>query len=226
MNKLAFLRQVPLLDNLTDRELRALSADLVSHCFQRNEIIVRQGDADHTLYLILSGRVRIYMLGEDGHEISFTIMGPGDVFGEMSLIDDLPRSAYAVALEETRVLILSQMACLKHLEQCPQLALNFMRALSDKLRRTSYQAGSLAFLDVYRRVARKLLELAEEHSRPDPEGIRIEAMLTQEELASMVGATRESTNKALGAFRRQGLIALRKGHIIVKNRRALREYLA
>jgi CRP/FNR family cyclic AMP-dependent transcriptional regulator len=129
-------------------------------------------------------------------------------------------------MEDTVVLTLPRSAYLDHLRRCPQLALNVMRTLSTRLRSTTDQAGSLAFLDVYRRVARKLLELAEGHGVTEAEGVRIAVPLTQQELATMVGATRESTNKALAAFRRQGLIRLRRGQIIVVNPQALREYVA
>lgn len=226
MKQLAFLRQVPVFANLTDGELRALAADFVPLTFRQHETILRQGDLGEMLYLIQSGRVRIYVLGEEGQEISVRLMGPGEVFGELALIDDLPRSASAVAMEDTVVLTLSRRAYLYHLRRCPQLALNFMRTLSTRLRYTTIQAGSLAFLDVYRRVARKLLELAESYGVTEAEGVRIAVPLTQQELATMVGASRESTNKALGAFRRQGLIRLRRGQIVVVKPQALQEYIA
>lgn len=226
MKQLAFLRQVPLLTDLTDSELQALAADLVPLTFRQHEPILYQGDSGEMLYLVQSGRVRIYVLREEGQEISVKLMGPGEVFGELALIDDLPRSANAVAMEDTVVLTLPRSAYLHHLRRCPQLALNFMRTLSRRLRYTTTQAGSLAFLDVYRRVARKLLELAEEHGVVEGEGVRIAVHLTQQELATMVGATRESTNKTLAAFRRQGFIRMRKGQIIIVNAEALREYAA
>lgn len=226
MKQLAFLHKVPLFANLTDSELQALAADFVPLTFRQHETILRQGDEGEMLYLIQSGRVRIYVLGEEGREISVRLLGPGEVFGELALIDDLPRSANVVAMEDTVVLTLPRSAYLDHLRRCPQLALNLMRTLSTRLRYTTIQAGSLAFLDVYRRVARKLLELAEGHGVAEAEGVRIAVPLTQQELATMVGATRESTNKALAAFRRQGLIRLQRGQIIVVNSQALREYVA
>lgn len=226
MKQLTFLHQVPLFAHLTDGELQALATDLVPLTFRQHETILRQGDRGEMLYLIQSGRVRIYALGEEGQEISLRLMGPGEVFGELALIDELPRSASAVAMEDTVVLTLPRDAYLNHLKRCPQLALNVMRTLSTRLRSTTDQAGSLAFLDVYRRVARKLLELAEGHGIAEAEGVRIAVQLTQQELATMVGATRESTNKALAAFRRQGLIRVHRGQIIVVNPQALREYLS
>jgi CRP-like cAMP-binding protein len=226
MKQLAFLRQVPLFANLTDSELQALATDFVPLTFHQHETILYQGDEGEMLYLIQSGRVRIYVLGEEGQEISVRLIGPGEVFGELAVIDDLPRSANAVAMEDTVVLTLPRSAYLDHLRRCPQLALNFMRTLSTRLRYTTVQAGSLAFLGVYRRVARELLELAEGYGVVEAEGVRITVPLTQQELATMVGATRESTNKALAAFRRQGLIRVRRGQIVVVNPQALREYVA
>jgi CRP/FNR family cyclic AMP-dependent transcriptional regulator len=223
MLQLSFLKQIPLFVNLTEDELQALVDDFVPRTLRQNEVIFHQGDPGQTLYLIGSGKIRIYVLQEDGQEMSVVLMGPGDIFGEFAIIDDLPRSASAVAVQDALLFTLSRERYREHLRRCPQLALNFLQALSIKLRYTNDQVGTLASLDISSRIARKLLELAQSYGVAEPEGVRIDAPLTQEELASLVGATRESTNKTLGAFRRQGLIKLRGGYISIVDPEGLRD---
>lgn len=223
---LSFLKQTPLFARLTEQELQALAEDFVTCTLRQGDIIFHQGEPGQMLYLIGAGRVRIYMLQEDGQEMSVVLMGPGNIFGEFALIDDLPRSASAVALQDTLLFALSRERYREHLRRCPQLALNFLAILSSKLRYTTDQAGILASLDVGSRVALKLLELAQSYGVAEPDGVRIDVPITQEELASMIGATRESTNKTLSTFRRQGLVKLQNGYIYVLDPGGLRDRLA
>ncbi len=223
MDRLDFLKQVPLLAGLTSAEAEALARDMVRRQFRQGQAIFQQGDAGQMLYLIQSGRVRIYVEGEEGQEVSVIVYGPNDIFGELAVIDGLPRSASAVAMEETVVHILSRDRFREHMRRSPQLALNFMKALSVRVRYSTRQVGSLTMLDVPGRLARKLLELAQDHGLVETGGVRINLALTQSDLASLIGATRESINKALGAFRRQGLILVEGSHIIIVDPDALRE---
>jgi CRP/FNR family cyclic AMP-dependent transcriptional regulator len=225
MLQLSFLRQIPLFANLAESELQALVDDFVPRTLRQGDIVFHQGDPGQTLYLIGAGKVRIYVLQEDGQEMSVVLLGPGDILGEFALIDDLPRSASAVAMQDTLLFALTRERYREHLRRCPQLALNFLKILSIKLRYTTDQAGILASLDIGSRIARKLLELAQGYGVAEPDGVRIDAPLTQEELASMVGATRESTNKTLGAFRRRGLIKLQGGYIYIVDPEGLRDRL-
>lgn len=207
MPKVAILRNVPLFAGLSDPDLEALAGSLGTRTFAKGMIIFHQGSLGHTLYIIESGKVRIFLLSESGQESTLNIYGPDDVFGEFSLLDGLPRSAGAVAMEKTVTYTLSRADFLRHLEACPQMAVSIMQVLTARLRFTTEQAKSLAFLDVYGRVAMRLLDLAGRYGM-EKEGIKLDLRLTQAELATWVAATRESVNKVLGAFRDQGLIAV------------------
>jgi CRP-like cAMP-binding protein len=218
-----FLKQVPLFAGLTDTEVEALATDFIPHRFRQAEAIFHQGDPGQMLYLIQSGQVRIYVLGEEGQETSVILHGPTDIFGELALIDGLPRSASAVAMEDTIMLTLSRDRFREHMRRTPQLALNFMKALSVRVRYSTQQVGSLTFLDVPGRLARKLLELAQVYGVAEPEGVRLNTTLTQSDLASLIGTTRESLNKALGALRRKGLVRTPHNSIIIVDPDALRE---
>lgn len=224
MARVEFLKQVPLFDGLKEAELESLAKDFVRLQFQPSEMVFQQGDMGQAMYLIESGQVRIYVADDEGQETSVNLFGPGDVFGELAVIDDLPRSANVVAMDATVVHRLSREAFREQMRRTPQLALNFMKALSVRLRYSTQQMGNLALLDVPSRLASKLLELAKQHGTPHPNGVRIGLTLTQSDLASLIGTTRESINKALGTFRRQGFIQVQPpGQIVITNPDALRE---
>ena len=219
--RVLFFKQVPLFADLTESELTMLVTDFVRRDFKQGETIFQQGDPGEVLYLIESGQVRIFVHGKDGQEWSVIVHGAGDIFGEMALIDNLPRSASAVAVEDTAVYFLSRTQFLDHMRRATQLSLNFMKALSVRLRYSTNQMGNLALLDIPSRLARKLLDLARTHGQPDSDGTRI--TFTQSELAAMIGATRESINKSLGTFKRQDLIRVEPGSITILNMEALQE---
>lgn len=218
-----FLKAVTLFAGLTDAEREALARDFVRRPYRQGELIFQQDDPGQVLYLVESGQVRIFVEGESGQETSVTFCGPDDVFGELAVIDEDPRSASAIAMKDTVLHILSRDRFREHLRRSPQLGLNFMRALSIRVRYNTQQMTSLTQLDVPARLARKLLELAKQYGVVEPDGVRLRLTLTQSDLASLTGATRESVNKALGNFRRQGLILMQQGHIIMLDPEALRD---
>jgi CRP-like cAMP-binding protein len=222
MARLDSFRHTPLFAGLAEAEMEAMAEDCLRRQFQPGEAIFQQGDPGQMLYLVESGQVRIYVQDEQGQETSVKLCGPGDIFGELAVIDGLPRSASAVAMGNTVVHILSRDRFREHMRRVPQLSLNFMKTLSERVRNSTLQMSSLTMLDTPGRLARKLLELAQEHGDVAPEGVRINLTLTQSDLASLIGTTRESANKALGAFRRQGLILMRQGRIIITDPDALR----
>jgi CRP/FNR family transcriptional regulator/CRP/FNR family cyclic AMP-dependent transcriptional regulator len=176
------------------------------------------------LFLVESGQVRIFVNGFDGHETSVVLYGrPGEIFGELAIIDGLPRSASAVAVMDTIVHTLSRERFREYMRLWPQLALNFMQTLTKKVRYSTHQVDSLASMGISQRLARKLLELGQNYGSAETKGVRLNTALTQSDLASMIGATRESTNKILRQFRDEGLIALDNGHtIFIRDVEALR----
>lgn len=221
MDRMEFLKRVPLFAGLSDAELRALAADLMARRFTAGETIFCEGDVGRVLYLVAEGQVRIFVHGDGGQEASVTWCRTGEFFGELALIDAGPRSASAVATQGTLVYVLSGDCFHEHMRCSSRLAWNFLEALSVRVRNSTRQLGSLSLLDIPGRLARKLLELAQAHGEPCGDGVRIGLALTQSELASLVGATRESINKVLGAFRRQGIVRVERGHIVVLDRAGL-----
>jgi CRP/FNR family transcriptional regulator/CRP/FNR family cyclic AMP-dependent transcriptional regulator len=222
MSEIAALRNVLFFAGLSDQELQTLANSLEKRAFSKGMIIFHKRSPGDTMYIIESGKVRIFILSASGQEISVNIYGPGNIFGELALLDGLPRSAGAIALEKTVTLTLHRDDFLRHLEAYPRMAQSIIEVLSARLRYTTAYVESLAFLKVHDRVAAKLLELAERYGT-EKEGIEIGLQLTQAELAAWVGATRESINKALGHFRDLGLIKLEGQKITILDRRGLED---
>jgi CRP-like cAMP-binding protein len=223
MNMIRFLQDIPLFQELSMQQLESISKDVQPRKFGQGEIIFREGDPGQVVYLVQSGQVRIYVNGLDGSETSVILFGrPGDMFGELAVIDGLPRSATAVALDETMLYTISRESFRQHMQRFPQLALNFMKELTHRVRYNTRQMDSLASLPVSQRLARKLLELAQDYGRIEADNVIIDMTLTQANLASLIGATRESTNKILRDFRERYLIWFEHGRITILDADALR----
>jgi len=216
-DKLAFLNRVPLFENLLPSEREALAASLRSRRYSRGTMIFHQDDPGHSLYIIASGQVRIFRISAEGYEMSVAIFGEGDVFGELAIIDGQPRSASAVAMTDVETLILHREDFVHHLHSSPRMAIGVLEVLSQRLRTTTDYAESLVALDVYGRVVRELVTLADQHGQVTKEGVLIDIPLTQTELASLVGTSRESVNKVLGRLRDAGLVRLQRNRILLLN---------
>ncbi len=227
MDTIAQLKQVVLFNGIEDARLKIIAQDIVKRPFQRNEFIFHEGDPGQELYLIQSGSIRVFVNGLDGSETSIILFGrPGDIFGELAVIDGLPRSATAVAMVDTVLLIMSRTQFRYHMRQCPQLGLNFMQELSRKVRYNTRQVDTLSSLPIPQRLARKIIELSQNYGRVQGEGVLIDMLLTQANLASLIGATRESTNRSLRKFQKNVWILYKKGYITVLDPDALREQIA
>lgn len=207
MSQVDLLRNAPIFESLSDLELEALAASLKERVFARGVVIFHKGSPGNSLYLVESGKVRIFVLSDSGQEITLNTHGPRECFGELALLDGLPRSASAVSLERTTCCVLERGDFLNILEAHPGMVRSILALLSGRVRHATTYAESLAFLDVQSRIASTLLALADRHGI-EKQGIEIDLRLTQGDLASYVAATRESVNKALGALRDQGLISI------------------
>lgn len=220
MSSIEPLRRWPLFAELADEELEDLAGHLGRRVFGRGVFIFHKDSPGHLLYFIESGRVRLFVISESGQEVSVDILGPGDLLGDLAVIDERPRATGAVALEQTTTLTLHREDLLRLWHAYPRLAQNQMESLARRLRYTLRFVEDLAFLDVNSRVAGRLLDLAG-RCGVQRGGIEIELNLTQGELATWVAASRESINKALATFRTKALIAMDGPKIIILDRRRL-----
>ena len=218
----SLLAQVPLFSGLAPGELDGLTALIRRHRYEEGEVIFHEGDAGTALYVIEKGEVKIVLGSSEGKDVVLSLLGPGDFFGELALLDGEPRSADAVAKETSHLLILQRDDFLRFMIEQPQVAVNLMAVLSRRLRRVDQLVHDAAFLDVRTRLIRALLELAQTRGRPGPQGVVIDSRLTQSDLANMVGATRESINKWLRYYTRKGLLHHYRGQITLMDLKRLR----
>jgi CRP/FNR family transcriptional regulator, cyclic AMP receptor protein len=219
------LAQVALFSDLTAAELVGLAAVMRPRAYAKEEVIFLKGDPGTAFYVIASGRVKITLTSSDGKELILRRLSAGESFGELALLADDPRSADAIATESSVLLVLQRDAFRHFLAEHPAVATNLLSTVSHWLRRNADQIQDATFLDVPARLARVLLELATEpgsNEEPRP-GAVIPDRMKQGELAALVGATRESINKWLGSFERQGLIGYDKGHITLLRPSALKQ---
>jgi CRP/FNR family cyclic AMP-dependent transcriptional regulator len=209
------LAQVGLFTDLSTAELQGLAALMRPRPYAKDEVIYLRGDPGTAFYVIASGKVKIALTSPDGKELILRRLAAGAFHGELALLDDEPRSADAVATENSVLLVLQRDAFRQFLTEHPAVATKLLSTVSQYLRRNAELIQDATFLDVPARLARILLELAGspgETALPAP-GTVLPDRMKQGELASLVGATRESVNKWLGAFEKQGLISYEKGQI-------------
>jgi CRP-like cAMP-binding protein len=209
------LSQVGLFADLTQPELESLAGLMRRRPYAKDEVIYLRGDPGTAFYVIASGKVKIALTSPEGKELILRRFGPGGFHGELALLDDEPRSADAVATEPTVQFVLQRDAFRQFLAEHPAVATKLLGTVSRYLRSNADLIQDATFLDVPARLARVLLELASKPGSSDlpPAGAVLPDKMKQGELASLVGATRESINKWLGSFERQGLIAYDKGQI-------------
>ncbi len=182
----------------------ALSSALQYADYSRGETVFTEGEQGDTLYIVLTGKVKVGRRAADGRENMLSVMGPSDMFGELSLFDPGPRTATATVLTDARLASLAHTSLRPWINDRPEIAEQLLRVLARRLRRTNDALADLIFTDVPGRVAKALLGLAERFGTQEADGVRVHHDLTQEELAQLVGASRETVNKALADFAARG----------------------
>ena len=212
-NETVYMKHVPLFAGLADEDIRELMSVARRRTFRSGEVIFHRDDPGQVLYIIKEGKVKVCLISPDGQEIVLSVLGKGECFGEFAILDRLPRSADAVALEKVECYTLQRSDFHQAILKSPKIAIQVLEVLTKRLRSIDQMVEDLIFLDVYGRVAKKLLELAETHGEKVEDGTRINVRLTQQELASMVGASRESVNKVMGYFTDKDFISTDKHRI-------------
>ncbi len=219
------LQSVPFFSNMDETEAENLAKRLVIRHFGPGQIIFHHGDPGGLLYIILSGKVKIAYSTPEGQEALLAILGEDDFFGELALLDDSPRSATAEAIQPTKTLTLHRDEFIRYLRNNPNFSQHVLQALARNIRRLNNQLSDVFFLDLPARLARTLLNLAEQHGRVTVDGIIIDISLTQTDLAEMTGATRVSINKALGRFRREQWVQAKGRKFTILNPEALQHLI-
>jgi CRP/FNR family transcriptional regulator, cyclic AMP receptor protein len=209
----AVLKAVPLFSSFPDDQLRMLAGVVTRKSATRSTTVMAGGDATDSLYIILSGRLKVMMSDSDGKEVILSILGPGEFFGEMGLIDDAPRSASVVAIESCELLSIAKRDFKKCLAENFEMTMAVMRGLVRRLREADRKIGSLALLDVYGRVARLLLDMSE-----TVEGEKIVTKrLPKQDIAKMIGASREMVSRVMKDLQMGGYIEVRGSNIVLRD---------
>ncbi len=209
------VRQAPLFAALDDEASTALRSTMTTVELGRGEILFHEGDPGDRLYVIVDGKVKLGRASGDGRENLLAVLGPGEMFGELSLFDPGPRNATATAVADTTLIGLGSDDLGSWFDGRPDVSRQLLRALARRLRRTNEALADLVFSDVPGRVAKALLDLSERFGRPTDDGLRVAHDLTQEELAQLVGASRETVNKALADFASRGWLRLEARAVVL-----------
>ena len=217
----ALLAQHFLLAQLDESSLDTLLAVASERRFDGGRVIFQKGDPGTSMMAVLSGRVRISAYSEDGREIILNMVDPGQLFGEIALLDGKERSADATAMGKTELLILDRRDFLPFLERNPKIAVRLIEVLCSRLRRTSEMVESIAFLDFGARLARLLIQMSDHYGKETESGLLIDLRISQADLGNLIASTRESVNRQLSTWAQEGVIAIDQGRITLLDREAL-----
>ena len=225
-DKRQLLSSVPIFSGLGDKELDLLLQATTTKRLAAKEVLFRKGDPGNQLYAVLKGRLKILAAGADGKEVVFGIDGPGQVIGEIALLDSNPRSATVVAMEECELLTLHRRDLIPFLEKHPKVTIELAGVLAARLRNLSEHTEDALFLTLASRLAKTLLQLSATYGRETSDGLLIDIRLPQQDLADLVGTTRESVNKQLRSWEEEGLVKLERTRITIIERGGLEESAA
>ena len=220
--KRAALLASPLFAAMQPEELDEILKFALDRRVRRGQTIFQRGDEGSSLMAVLRGRVRISSVSGDGKELTLNVINTGEIFGEIALLDGQPRSADAVAIEDSVLLVVDRRYFLPFLRHKEDLCLRLLAVLCSRLRRTSTALEEIALFDLPVRLARVLLKLAEDYGRPGSTGTRIDLKLSQRDLSNLVAASRESVNKLLRTWRENGTVELEDGFIVLRRPVGLR----
>jgi CRP/FNR family cyclic AMP-dependent transcriptional regulator len=216
MNTADFLATVPLFKSLDAGELAKFAELVREKSYPKGSVILFEDDPGDSLFVVRSGRVKVVLVAEDGREVILGILGVGAHFGELSLIDNQPRSAHVIAMEESSLLVLRRDDFRRRVEASPSVAWSLLTELSRRLRQADEKIGSLVLLDVPGRIARMLLNAADEGGSE-----KIEKALTHQTIAHVIGASRETVSRAMREFQDSGWISTERRRIRIADRAAL-----
>jgi CRP-like cAMP-binding protein len=211
------LAKAGLFQGVAPEAAEALATSLQYADYVRGDTVFNEGEQGDSLYIVLSGKIKVGRRAADGRQNLIAVMGPSDMVGELSLFDPGPRTATATAVIDTRLARLRKQALRPWLNNRPEIAEQLLRVLARRLRRTNDALADLIFTDVPGRVAKTLLQMAGRFGTRDGGVLRVNHDLTQEEMAQLVGASRETVNKALADFAHRGWIRLEGKSVLISD---------
>jgi len=216
-----FLSQVVIFTDLKREDLRQVARLFNQVCYPRQAVIFFQAEKGDHFYIVKSGSVKIYRLTEDGREIILDVFATGDFFGEMALLDKDIRSATVQTREPTTLLVMRRTDFQEMIQRQPEIALNIISILSQRLRRANTTIENFAFGDARLRVIHAITKLGQSYGKSTKKGLRLDLRVTHQELASLVGTSRETVTRTLLEMQNEGLVSLEQRHLVIHNLEAL-----
>jgi len=216
MNKINLLQSVPLFSDLSDSSLSMISQEMILRSYTKEQMILVEDNPGETFFIVAQGSVKVTRTSEDGREVILTMLGAGDFFGEMSLLDGKTRSANVVALEATETLTLSRRDFLSILETYPKIAIHLLEELTTRIRWSDRQIESLSLSGAEKRIAIALIRLAEELGTIRQGAVTVQNLPYQQDIANMAGTSRETVSRVLKLLEEKNYIQ-RHGRTLVIN---------
>jgi CRP/FNR family cyclic AMP-dependent transcriptional regulator len=217
------LHRMSLFAGLSKAGLQMIARIAEQRQYRRDQAIIKAGEPGHVFFLLIEGAVRVSIEGDRGKAITLAILYPNDFFGEMALLDGLPRSATVTAVRESQVLVMARKDFLECIQTVPQIATKMIVTLSLRLRRADRQVANLALLSAPRRVAHTLLDLARGHGYRTDKGVAIDLPLTRQELAALAGVSRETFARLLSKFQQLGVLTVEGRRLLIPDVHRLEE---
>ena len=216
MDERELLRTVPIFSELNDQDITSLARVATRRRYPKDTVVFFENEEGDFFFMILQGRIKVTILGDDGREIILSVLGPGDFFGEMALLDNEPRSATAIAVEDSELLSLHRTDFQSVIADNRSIQAALIKILTARLRRANHQISTLALLDVYGRVARVILDMAREEGRRLKDGRIAFRRPTHQEIANRIGTTRETVTRMIKDLERQALVRMEGREIVLQ----------
>jgi CRP-like cAMP-binding protein len=213
--ELEILHSIPLFSELSDDDLKRVAEHTVSQVYKKDNMVLIEEEVGSTMFIILNGRVKISRISDEGREVILSILMDGDFFGEMSILDGQTRSANAVTLEDTELLIVRRENFLRILHDYPQVAINLLKELAHRLRRSDSQIKSLSLQNALGRVASTILRIADDSGIIKQGRVEISTMPPQQDLANMAGTSRETISRVIKSLTQLGYVKKEGSKLII-----------
>ncbi len=217
MDIVELVRAVPIFGDLDENEIKKVAEIGINRKFSKNGIVFLEEEEGAALFIIISGKVKIVRTDDDGGEVILSILGSGDFFGEIAILDGLPRSATVVSIDNSELFMIHRRGFLQVVEKAPQVAISLLRELTRRLRKADEQIKSLSLKDAVGRVANVILQLADDSGKIKKGQVIIPDFPLQQDLANMAGTSRETISRTIHQFIREGLLEQRGNSLIITN---------
>ncbi len=224
-NKLWYLKHIRLFDGLSPSDMQEMEKITRMEEVKKRQPLYLPGDPSSNVYLLKKGRVKIANTAPSGKEVTFEILEPGEVFGELEVLEDTPRSTSAEALDDTLICVIPRKEFDQYLAMHPNVTVKLTKLIGLRLRKIQSRVEDLVFRDVPARLAHLLLELRKNDGIPERQGIRLKVKLTHQEMANLIGCSRETVSTIIGQFRDQGLLQIDGRTLIILNEKGLTRIL-